>query len=199
MGMAEETLPLDSERAADPGSEAVSIQEPMRLRAAVVANFRAIWCFLRRLGLEPADADDAAQDVMTVTAEKLPLIQRGRERAFMFGTAYRIALKYRESSARPAASEDALLDAVDPSPGPEALSEQWRARQLLDLMLDGLPIELRAVFVLSEIEELAGAEIALLLELPAGTVASRLRRSRELFDTRLGRLVARWRLRGGDE
>ncbi len=168
-----------------------------RLRDAVMRHFRGVWCFLRRLGLEAADADDAAQDVMIVTAEKLGAIEPGRERSFMFGTAYRTAMKYRESSARTVADEERLLDVIDSSPGPEALSEQWRARQLLDWILGGLPIELRAVFVLAQIEELAGTDIAALLELPAGTVASRLRRARELFDARLARVVAGWSPRGG--
>jgi RNA polymerase sigma-70 factor (ECF subfamily) len=40
------------------------------------------------------------------------------------------------------------------------------------------------VFVLYELEELTMIEIARTLELPAGTVASRLRRAREVFEQR---------------
>jgi RNA polymerase sigma-70 factor (ECF subfamily) len=45
-----------------------------------------------------------------------------------------------------------------------------------------LSLELRAVFVLYELEDFTMAEIARTLELPPGTVASRLRRARETFE-----------------
>jgi len=51
-----------------------------------------------------------------------------------------------------------------------------------------MPIELRAVFVLSEIEELTMAEIAVLMAIPPGTVASRLRRARVQFSEHVARL-----------
>ena len=53
---------------------------------------------------------------------------------------------------------------------------------MLQRVLNELPI-LQAVFVLYELEELTMAEIATTLELPPGTVASRLRRSRDQFES----------------
>jgi RNA polymerase sigma-70 factor (ECF subfamily) len=64
---------------------------------------------------------------------------------------------------------------------------------VLDRLLGTMELELRTVFVLYEIEQLSRAEIAELLAVPAGTVASRLRRAREDFEARLGR----WRRGGG--
>jgi RNA polymerase sigma-70 factor, ECF subfamily len=66
----------------------------------------------------------------------------------------------------------------DPDPGPDELVDRDRARAALDAILAAMPLELRAVFVLYELEQLTMAEIAALLELPPGTVASRLRRAR---------------------
>jgi RNA polymerase sigma-70 factor (ECF subfamily) len=54
-------------------------------------------------------------------------------------------------------------------------------------------MDLRSVFVLFEIEELSTQEIAVLLGIPTGTAASRLRRAREEFD----RLLARHTRGGG--
>jgi len=65
-----------------------------------------------------------------------------------------------------------------------------RARALLDALLASMPLDLRTVFVLYELEELTMAEIARALDLPAGTVASRLRRAREAFEE-LSRRVRR--------
>ena len=70
-------------------------------------------------------------------------------------------------------------------------------RMINSRFLDGLPIELRAVFVLAEIDELPASQIAPLLDLPPGTVASRLRRAREMFDARLARMHAKRRFVGG--
>ena len=46
-----------------------------------------IWRLIRRLGLSRGAADDAAQQVFLVAAERILDIQVGRERAFLFGTA----------------------------------------------------------------------------------------------------------------
>jgi RNA polymerase sigma-70 factor (ECF subfamily) len=59
-----------------------------------------------------------------------------------------------------------------------------------------MPIELRVVFVLFELEEMTTAEIATLLEIPSGTVASRLRRARETFEDHVARVRARRMARG---
>ena len=64
-------------------------------------------------------------------------------------------------------------------------------------MLDALPMELRAPFVLFELEEVPSAEIAAMLDLPVGTVASRLRRAREEFQKIVARVQARAAFRGG--
>jgi len=55
------------------------------------------------------------------------------------------------------------------------------ARDLLDRVLDKMPDDLRSVFVLFELEELTVDEVAALLGLPRGTVATRLRRARVVF------------------
>ena len=61
-------------------------------------------------------------------------------------------------------------------------------------MLESLPLDLRTVFVLYELEELTMVDIARALEIPTGTVASRLRRARQAFE-KLSRRVRRDRLR----
>ncbi len=170
-----------------------------RLRAIVGAQFDFVWRSLRRLGVPETDVDDCAQQVLWVAARKLDAIQEGSERAFLFSTAMRVASDARRSrTRRREVNEDDTAEAADPGPGPEEAADRQRARALLDQVLDAMPMELRAPFVLFELEEVPTAEIAVLLELPAGTVASRLRRAREEFQSIVARLKARQAFSSGE-
>ena len=57
--------------------------------------------------------------------------------------------------------------------------------------------DLREVFVLFEIEELSIQEIAELLEIPLGTVGSRLRRARQAFNDKVSRYKTKAEFRQG--
>ena len=72
--------------------------------------------------------------------------------------------------------------------GPEELAELSNARALLQDILDEMSLEFRSVFVLAELEELSAPQIADLLEIPVGTVSSRLRSARESFRGAVRRL-----------
>lgn len=168
-----------------------------RLRAIVDAHHDFTWRSLRRLGVPTADVDDAVQRVFLVIANRLADVTVGSERAFLFSTAVREAAHARRTLARRREDgDDALLEREDGVAPADDLVAQRQARALLDWLLDEMPLELRAVFVLFEIEELSSPEIAAMLDLPLGTVASRLRRAREDFEARIARHRARQE-RGG--
>lgn len=168
--------------AAVPASEA-------RLRQMVEENFGSVWRFVRRLGVAEGDVDDAVQEVILVAARRLDDIEAGRERAFMMATAYRVASDMRRARARRGEVGGDEAEALpDPTPGADELMERRKAREMLDRVLDSLELELRAVFVLYELDGFTMAEIAETLELAPGTVASRLRRAREQFEARVARL-----------
>lgn len=179
-----------------PGAQTslAGVDPAIRLRAMFEGHFDFIWRSLRRLGVRSEAVDDATQEVFIVASRRLADIQPGRERAFLFGTALRVAAEDRRARARRREEDGgavALEAEPDPSPSPEDLTEQKRARELLDHVLESMPFDLRAVFVLFELEDLTMAEIAECLELPPGTVASRLRRAREEFRTLVARIEAR--------
>lgn len=162
-----------------------------RLRRIFDEEFDLVWRYLRRLGLGPADADDGAQQVFVIAARKLDCIMPGKERAFLCGTAYKVAADIRrKTTRRREVADEAIGELAEPGLRPDDVAEQRRARALLDQALDALPAELRSVFVLFELEELTTPQIADALELPVGTVASRLRRARESFRDIVKRLRA---------
>lgn len=153
-----------------------------RLRRMVGDHFDFAWRSLVRLGVPPADADDAAQQVFLVASERLSDIADGDERAFLFGTCLKIASRHRRTLERRRESGEPVPPSLpDPAPNAEELCDRAKARVVLDRVLDRLPLDVRAVFVLFELEQQTMAEIARTLALPPGTVASRLRRARELF------------------
>jgi RNA polymerase sigma-70 factor, ECF subfamily len=157
-------------------------------------EFRFVWRLLRRLGLPEGDADDATQQVFIIAAQRFGDIRPGRERSFLYTTALHVAFKARRSVERRREDLGAEVEPdPDGAPNPEDLVDRRRARELLDSLLDALPLELRVVLVLHEIEELSTTEIAEVIGVPAGTAASRLRRARELFTERVRRLETRLR------
>jgi RNA polymerase sigma-70 factor (ECF subfamily) len=153
-----------------------------RLRRIADQYYDALWRTLRYLGVPDAGVDDAAQQALCVLARRLDDIQRGAEKAFLFATAIRVASEARRAARRNHSRPSARIDAFPAhGPTPEELVDERRAHETLRAIVDAMPPELRAVFVLFEIEELSLSEIAGLLGIPAGTAASRLRRARETF------------------
>ncbi len=154
-----------------------------RFRAMVEEQFDFIWRSLRGFGLDSASVDDAAQQVFLIASQKFDSIAAGSERAFLYATARGIAANARRSTSRrrELSDDEALTSHTDERPNPEQIVASRRERQLLDRILTGLPETVRTVFILYELEGMTMSEIAELLVLPPGTVASRLRRARDEF------------------
>jgi RNA polymerase sigma-70 factor (ECF subfamily) len=85
----------------------------------------------------------------------------------------------------------------DRAPSPEDAVDLRRARVWLDAILDDMSLDLRAVFVLFELDQVTMAEISVLLDVPTGTVASRLRRARQLFRDKVARMAGTLKDEGG--
>jgi RNA polymerase sigma-70 factor (ECF subfamily) len=170
----------------------MSVRAQARLRQMVDTHFDFVWRSLRGLGVPAAGADDGAQQVFWIAAQKLEAITVGSERSFLFATARGIAANARRGRARrrEVQDDDAIAVHTDSRPDPEQIAVSTQARALLDRILEDLPEDLRTIFVLFELEGMSMAEIATLLELPSGTVASRLRRAREIFQGAAKRLQA---------
>jgi RNA polymerase sigma-70 factor (ECF subfamily) len=183
---------------ADADSMGGVVELDAKVATFVQDHYDFIWRTLRRLGVPPALVDDATQKVFWVATRKMQQARVVKERSFLFAIALRVAGDERRAlRRRPEVSDEGACDAArDEAPPPDELVEQREARALLDQILEDMPFELRVVFVLFELEEMSTAEIALLLEIPSGTVASRLRRGREAFEDHVARFRARRMGRG---
>jgi RNA polymerase sigma-70 factor (ECF subfamily) len=164
-----------------------------RIRAIVAEHYGFLWRSLRRLGVPEADVEDAAQKCLCVIAERIDDVAEGREKSFLFGVALRVAQAARRTSRsrRDVLDDERIADVPAPDPDAGRQLDERRARAWLDAILDAMPMELRTVFVLYEVEEMTMAEVAAALEIPQGTVASRLRRARATFEAHSLRLQRR--------
>ncbi len=188
-----------------PAAASGHVRTALTFEALAEQNIDFVFRCLRRSGLDEATADDAVQQVFVIASTKLASIEPGKEKAFLFGTARNVAAQQRRAHARraeieylePSEHEDGGTASSAPGPTLEELLDQRRARELLDEVLASLPDHLRDVFVLSEVEELSATAVAACLEIPPGTVASRLARAREVFDQSLVRIQKRRAFRGG--
>ncbi len=162
-------------------------------------HFDFAWRSLRRLGVAPVDLEDATQDVFVVVHRRLADFEhRSAMKSWIFGIALRVAKVYRRRASRQrqrVAVEQAVL--VCASENPEQARANVQAAEQVQILLDELDDEKRAVFILAELEQLQAADIARALEIPTNTVYSRLRLARAAFEAGLRRLKAKdeWRYR----
>lgn len=151
-----------------------------RVHALFRENYKQIWRLLRRFGVPEANADDASQKVFLILSERIDDVREGSERAFLYGTAFRVASGLRRVSHREKPTD--LADERRSSlPRPDELADRKQARDLLDRLLARMDDDLRTVFILYELEGFTAPEIADFIAIPLGTAASRLRRARERF------------------
>lgn len=154
-----------------------------RVERLVREHHAFVWRSARRLGVREADLDDVVQEVFLLAAKNIDDIQQGRERGYLFRSCIFLASHARRSvqRRREIVDEDRLSEEIDVRPSPEQAAATSQARARLQAVLEQMPPDFRAVFVLFELEAMTMAEIAEMLDVPPGTVASRLRRAREIF------------------
>lgn len=176
LGQAEKSTAIMAGRA----DEATSA----RLERLIEEHYEFVWRSARRLGVRSADLDDVVQEVFVVAARRVEEITH--ELGFLFRACMHAASHSRRSvqRRREVVDEESLEHAIDRRANPEQDAETAEARAQLQAILEEMPADLRVAFVLFELEQFTMSEIAETLSIPAGTVASRLRRAREMFFAR---------------
>ena len=156
------------------------------LRQLVDSHVGLVARVLRNAGTAEADVEDDVQRVFITLANRLDDVKLGAEKSFLVQTALNMAAHARRTAAR---RREILTDrppeAVDAVAGPEEAAHRRQLRHTLDQILAAMDANLRDVLMLYEFEEMTTAEIASILEIPSGTVASRLRRARAEFRERV--------------
>jgi RNA polymerase sigma-70 factor, ECF subfamily len=131
-----------------------------------------------RLAGNPADAADATQEALIAIVRGLPRFdRRAAPRTWMYRVATNACLdELRRRGRRPRLGlDDAMAERPDPAP---PVDRSVTDRLTLDDALARLPEEFRVAVVLRDVHGMDYAQIAEVLQIPIGTVRSRIARGR---------------------
>jgi RNA polymerase sigma factor (sigma-70 family) len=143
---------------------------------AILAELPRLRRYARAMVGERAAADDLVQDTLEKAWARVSQWRAGSDlRAWLFSIMHNLRV---DQLRRPALSTRSLEeDPVEP-PTRATQTDRLEVRDL-ESALARLPEEQRAVLLLVALEEMSYTEVASVLDIPTGTVMSRLSRGRE--------------------
>lgn len=165
----------------------------------VVARHRdGVYRFVRaRLGLPSHEAEDVTQDVLVLVYRRLARFEgRSRLRTWILGVAANVCRERRRSPSLREMSLDhgegsePLRTLPDGNAGLEAALARRELQEAVRSAIQSLAPHHREAILLREIEGLTYEEMAGLLDVPVGTVRSRLHNARTALAERLLPLAA---------
>ncbi len=163
-----------------------------RFRATVLPHLDSAYGFARWLTRDPVAAQDLAQESLLRALRYFHSFRGEEARPWLLRIVRNTWTDLRlRKGAESLPLEAAENEAAD-GPDPEQSAMAGDRRRHVAAALAALPVEVREVLVLREIEDLSYKQIAAVLDLPIGTVMSRLARAREKLAAELhGRLGRR--------
>lgn len=164
---------------------------------AALEHLDALYGTALRLTRNPSEAEDLVQDTLVRAYRFQHQFEAGTNlKAWLLRILTNTFINHYRRSAR----ERKVLDQEEGSPVGDGVMSRAAMRGLMDAStvaqegllreeiaaaLDDLPDDYRAMIVLADVEELSYKEIAETVNVPIGTVMSRLHRARKLMQKRL--------------
>jgi RNA polymerase sigma-70 factor (ECF subfamily) len=156
----------------------------------MLPHLDAAYNLARWLVRDPSIAEDVVQDAYERACKYFAAFRGGSGRAWLLqivrNAAYSMLKAQRRrmevslGSGMRAADEDGVeMDIPDSSAGPEATLAKRQDLAALEDALNALPVGWRECLILREVEELSYKEMARIMDVPIGTVMSRLSRARQ--------------------
>jgi RNA polymerase sigma factor (sigma-70 family) len=164
----------------------------VRFRTVMLPHLDAVYGFARWLTRDPVAAQDLAQEAMLRALRYFHAFRGGEARPWLLRI---VRNAWSDQRARNGAT-DQPLDEIETraaeGPDPEQSAVASDRRRQVAAALAALPADMREILVLREIEDLSYKHIAAVLDVPIGTVMSRMARAREKLAADLrGRLGRR--------
>ena len=184
---------------AQPASPDADSRARAAFEAEALASVDSLYRTALRLTRVPADAEDLVQDTYLKAFRAADKFEPGTNlRAWLFTILHNTARNRARDRAREGVTVDseAVEQAADmpsygltaPAATPEALLLRETLTPELQAAVDDLPDAFRQAVWLRDVEEFSYAEIAAMLNIPVGTVMSRISRGRRMLFDRLKRL-----------
>jgi len=162
------------------GGERSAFSELVRIHARGVFNVVYRMCGNQLM------AEDAAQETFLRAWQNLPSYRRQMPlRNWLYRIAFNAGMDMLRKERRVLPNDIEDLYLTDDRPGPELLVSQQECTTLVQKAVLSLPDASRAVLVLREYEGMSYQEIADALNIPIGTVMSRLNYARKLLKDQL--------------
>jgi RNA polymerase sigma-70 factor (ECF subfamily) len=162
---------------------------PPSFDAVYDAHFSFVWRNVLNRGIPPSGVDDVVQEVFMVVHRKLPEFEgRASLRTWLSVIVRRVVADHVRKRGNAPAGDPLEDDRPSSAPGPGETLEKKAAVKVLDALLAEMPEAQREVFLLHEVEELTGREIAEAVGANENTVFTRLRAARRIFKEGLARL-----------
>jgi RNA polymerase sigma-70 factor (ECF subfamily) len=157
-----------------------------RFRDAALPHLDETYTLARYLMRNAADAEDAVQDCYLRALKHFDTFRGGPIKPWLFAilrNVCRATYGRRNTSDDAECAEDALPLWGEAPETPEAQVLRYRDELSIRAMLEALPEAFREVLVLREVNDLSYREIAQIVDVPVGTVMSRLARGRTMLRT----------------
>jgi RNA polymerase sigma-70 factor (ECF subfamily) len=181
------------------------VEARRRFEELALPHLKSLYRFALRLTGNAGAAEDLVQEAYLKAFESFPALRDpARSRAWLFRILSRLAVDRHRRGAREVPLETAedldrfsLYDRIseeDPLPYSDQLHEDFLARfrdEEVRAALSALPEAYLAPLVLLYLEGMSYRELAEVLDLPMGTVMSRLHRGRKLLEQELWECAAR--------
>ena len=163
-----------------------------RFRAVVLPHLDAAYGYARWLTRDPVEAQDLAQEAMLRALRYFHSFRGEEARPWLLRIVRNTWIDLRKRNGAEKLPLEVLETRAAEGPDPEQSALAGDRRRQVAAALAALPAESREVLVLREIEDLSYKHIAAVLDLPIGTVMSRIARAREKLAVELkGRLERR--------
>ena len=162
--------------------------------AAALPHLDAAHNLARWLTRNDHDAEDLVQEAYLRAFKFFGGFQGDDARAWLLAVVRNVCytwLKKQHNRGPTTAFDEELHSGQGESYNPERLALQHADRQLLREVLEELPVEYREVIVLRELEGCSYKEIAVIADIPLGTVMSRLTRARKRLEQHLTRRLGK--------
>jgi RNA polymerase sigma-70 factor (ECF subfamily) len=162
---------------------------PTGFEAAILPHIDSVFRFAMWLIRDRTEAEDIVQETLTQALQSFHRFQPGTNARAWLLTILRHVRSNRLRARRHRPEGVDADDRLDALPAVEVTPEHVTDEEVLSA-LKALPAGFQEVIILADVEEFSYKEIAAVLEIPIGTVMSRIHRARRLLRAALAEYAA---------